>query len=108
MPKYQVSRFQAIAPPKAAKITRSSITSIATMPEPIVPATCRPNTRKATKLKKAAQYTAQRGASTRVETMVAMELAASCNPFKKSNNSAVPTSTIRRTVTATGARRRWR
>ena len=37
--------------------------------------------RKATKLKKAAQTTASRGESTRVETMVAMELAASWKPL---------------------------
>ena len=38
-------------------------------------------TRKATKLKKAAQSTATRGDSTRVETTVAIELAASWNPL---------------------------
>ncbi len=47
-----------MAPPSAAKTTRSSITSTPTMPEPTVPATCSPNTRKAMKLKKAAQTTA--------------------------------------------------
>jgi len=39
-------------------------------------------------LKKAAQATAMRGDSTRVETTVAMELAASWNPFRKSKTSA--------------------
>src|SRR5919206_5350858 len=43
---------------------------------------------KATKLKNAAQNTANCGRSTRVETMVAIELAASCRPFRKSNSSA--------------------
>jgi len=38
--------------------------------------------------------TAQRGASTRVETMVAIELAASCSPFRKSNSSAIAISAI--------------
>ena len=38
------------------------------------------------KLKKAAQQTASCGLSTRVETTVAIELAASCRPFRKSNS----------------------
>jgi hypothetical protein len=40
------------------------------------------------KLKNAAQATAFWGESTRVETTVAMELAASWTPFRKSNASA--------------------
>src|SRR4051795_8009975 len=40
------------------------------------------------KLKKAAHNTAYCGRSTRVETMVAIELAASCNPLRKSKSSA--------------------
>ena len=40
------------------------------------------------KLKNAAQATAYCGRSTRVETMVAIELAASCRPLRKSNASA--------------------
>ena len=40
------------------------------------------------KLKKAAQNTAYCGRSTRVDTMVAIELAASCSPLRKSNSSA--------------------
>jgi hypothetical protein len=47
------------------------------MPFPIVFATCRPKIKKATKLKNAAQRTAQRGVKTRVETIVAIEFAAS-------------------------------
>jgi hypothetical protein len=54
---------------------------ISIMPFPIVEATAVPNMRKATKLKKAAQTTARRGESTRVDTIVEMELAASCMPF---------------------------
>ena len=65
------------------------------MPVPMVLATCRPNTRKAMKLKNAAQNTAYRGRSTRVETMVAIELAASCRPFRKSNSSATAIRPIR-------------
>ena len=40
------------------------------------------------KLKNAAQNTAYCGRSTRVDTMVAIELAASCSPLRKSNSSA--------------------
>src|ERR1043165_7685358 len=58
------------------------------MPVPMVLATCSPNTAKATKLKNAAQNTAYCGRSTLVETMVAIELAASCSPLRKSNSSA--------------------
>ena len=47
------------------------------MPLPTVFATPSPSTNAATKLKKAAQTTALRGESTRVETTVAIELAAS-------------------------------
>jgi hypothetical protein len=41
------------------------------------------------KLKNAAQITAYCGRNTRVETTVAMELAASCRPFNKSKISAM-------------------
>ena len=50
--------FQTIAPISAPKISRSVISETATMPEPMVLATCRPKNRKATKLKNAAQATA--------------------------------------------------
>src|SRR5438046_4950462 len=43
---------------------------------------------KAAKLKNAAQATAHHGLKTRVDTIVAIELAASCRPFKKSKVSA--------------------
>ena len=55
------------------------------MPLPIVSATCVPKTKTATKLKNAAQTTALPGDSTRVETTVAIELAASWKPLMKSN-----------------------
>lgn len=51
------------------------------MPFPMVEATEVPKTRKTMKLKNAAQITASPGESTRVETMVEIELAASCVPF---------------------------
>ena len=47
------------------------------MPEPTVLATAVPNPNAATKLKKAAQITALPGVRTRVDTTVAIELAAS-------------------------------
>jgi hypothetical protein len=72
------------------------ITSTVTMPLPIVSATWRPKNRKAMKLKKAAQSTASWGDSTRVETTVAIELAASCRPFRKSKASATPISATSR------------
>src|SRR6185436_773528 len=62
-----------------------------TMPLPTVAATATPKIANATKLKNAAQSTAHCGRSTRVETMVAMELAASWKPFMKSNASASST-----------------
>ena len=55
------------------------------MPVAMVAATTVPNTRKATKLKNAAHSTANRGDRTRVDTTVAIELAASWNPLTKSN-----------------------
>src|SRR5882724_65708 len=61
----------------------------------MVLATAVPKTNAAMKLKKAAQMTARRGESTRVETTVAMLLAASWKPLMKSNASAI------RMVTAT-------
>src|SRR5262249_11796972 len=91
MPNHQVSRSQAMAPVSAAKTMLTSITLGSTTPVPIVLATWVEKTRKATKLKNAAHSTAQRGESTRVETTVAIELAASWNPLTKSNASATAT-----------------
>src|ERR1700736_659418 len=88
MPKAQVMTFQTMAPIRAAKITCASMMLGSTMPVPMVCATFSPNTRNATKLKNAAHSTAYCGRSTRVDTMVAIEFAASCNPLRKSNSSA--------------------
>ncbi|OQC35425.1 MAG: hypothetical protein BWX66_01601 [Deltaproteobacteria bacterium ADurb.Bin058] len=69
------------------------------MPFPIIPATLKPKTSPiptAKKLKKAAHNTASLGLNTRVETMVAIELAASFMPFRKSNSNATKTVTITR------------
>ena len=76
-PKYQVIISQLQAPIRVPKITPLSTIAISIIPLPIVLATWSPKKRKAMKLKKAAQATAKRGESTRVETMVAIELAES-------------------------------
>jgi len=52
-----------------------------TIPDPTVLATAVPKPNAAAKLKNAAQMTALPGDSTRVETTVAMELAASWKPL---------------------------
>ncbi len=88
MPSRCVKICQTIAPASAPKITRELTTSASTMPRPTVSATCSPKTKNATKLKNAAQATAYCGRSTRVETIVAIELAASFMPLRKSNASA--------------------
>src|SRR5712691_8395717 len=95
MPSAQVMTFQAMAPTSAPNTTRGSTMSAETMPVPTVCATCAPKMRKATKLKKAAHTTACCGRKTRVDTMVAIEFAASCSPLRKSNASATRTSAIR-------------
>jgi hypothetical protein len=84
-----------MAPINAPKMTLPSTTPALTMPVPTVCATCSPNTVNAMKLKNAAQTTAVCGRSTRVATTVAIELAASCNPFRKSNTSATAINPIR-------------
>src|SRR5829696_1161069 len=95
-PKYQVSRFQKIAPISPAKTTSRVTSSGLTMPLAIVAATC--SERNApTKLRIAAIVTATRGAMARVEIDVATALAVSWNPLVKSNASAVAT-TIQRTT----------
>src|SRR5476651_398552 len=88
IPSPQVMRFQTMAPIRAPKITCESITLGSMIPVPMVLATFSPNTAKATKLKNAAHATAYCGRSTRVETIVAIELAASFMPLRKSNASA--------------------
>ncbi len=89
-PKYQVNRFHKMADIRVAAITLLSTRRGSISPVPIVLATRRWNTPKATKLKNAAQTTAAPGLSTRVDTTVAMELAASWMPLVKSNSRARP------------------
>src|SRR3954471_18187215 len=95
MPSAQVMMFQAMAPVSAANTTRGSTISAATIPVPTVCATCAPKIRNATKLKKAAHITACCGRNTRVETMVAIEFAASCSPLRKSKARATVIRAIR-------------
>ena len=104
MPPYQVIRSQAIAPISVARMTLESTTAGSTIPFAIVFATAVVKMNAATKLKNAAQTTAKLGDRTRVETTVAMELAASWNPLTKSKASA--TRTIARTNQAESAIRR--
>ena len=76
-PKYQVIRSQTIAPVSPPKITAKVTILMSIIPEPTVLATAVPNVNAATKLKNAAQMTALPGDSTRVDTTVAIEFAAS-------------------------------
>ena len=97
-PRKNVIRFQPMAPMSPAKTTPIESTSGSTTPVAIVAATNVPKTRKAMKLNTAAHTTAMRGDSTRVETTVAIELAASWNPLTKSKASAIAMTTTRATV----------
>src|SRR5580693_5245858 len=65
------------------------------MPLPIVVATAVPKMKAAMKFQKAAQATARSGVKTRVETTVAMELAASCQPLENSKARVRKTTAIR-------------
>src|SRR5439155_10937436 len=80
-PKYQVMRSQMIAPDRPPKITDRVAMLMSIIPEPTVLAPVVPMVTDATTLQKAAQMTASPGDSTRVDTMVAIELAASWNPL---------------------------
>ena len=94
MPFTQVSTFQNIAPTSAPNTTAGVTVSGSTMPLPTVSATCSPTNQYAAKLPTAANSTAINGDSSRVATTVAMALAASCMPLRKSNASASATSPI--------------
>src|SRR6266852_6932976 len=94
--------FQVMAPRRPARRTFSSTISMWTMPLPIVLATAVPKTKAAMKFQKAAQTTARKGESTRVETTVAMELAASCQPFENSKVRVRKMTTRRRAKLLTG------
>src|SRR5579859_816480 len=83
-PRIKVVRFQVMAPRRPARMTCWLIKSIWTRPFPMVLATAVPKKKAAMKFQKAAHATAVKGFRTRVETTVAMELAASCQPFENS------------------------
>jgi hypothetical protein len=76
-PYHQVMRFHAMAPPSAPNSTASLMMLGSMIPLPMVWATWSGKMTKAMKLKNAAHATAARGVSTRVDTTVAIELAAS-------------------------------
>ncbi len=80
MPKYQVKRFQAMAPSKAAAITVCVTDEGAAMSPPMVLATPTP-VKAPMKLHAAASSTAVRPGSTLVETTVATALAVSWKPL---------------------------
>src|SRR5258708_7025792 len=84
-PKYQVMMFQMMAPVRPPRMAYWFRKGGAIRPLRTVFAAGVPKVKAATKLKKAAQATACVGVRTRVETMVAMELAASWKPLRKSN-----------------------
>src|SRR5258708_29876101 len=90
-PRNQVARSHTIAPSSPHKTTVGSTIDTSMSPPPIVLATAVPRPNAATKLKNAAQSTASPGDNTRVETTVAMELAASWKPLMKSKVSATTT-----------------
>src|SRR5579859_6557773 len=73
------------------------------MPLPMVLATAVPKTKAAKKFQKAAQSTARKGVSTRVDTTVAMELAASCQPLENSKAKVRNTVISTRTNWLTGS-----
>src|SRR5579884_1379718 len=77
-----------IAPTSPASTTVGVTTSSRTSPLPMVCATAVPNSRGAMRFQKAAHMTAWLGRSTRVDTIVAIELVASCHPLVKSKASA--------------------
>src|ERR1700693_3594868 len=77
-------RCQMMAPSRPASRTLESTISVWTRPLPMVLATAVPKTKAAIKFQKAAQTTARKGVRTRVDTTVAMELAASCQPLENS------------------------
>src|SRR5512142_3316757 len=95
MPKYQVMKFQAIAPANAATITACVDALGSIIPLPTVLATAVPE-RAPAKLSTAAMRIAWRGESTRVATTVAIELAVSWKPLVKLNTMARIMTTPRR------------
>src|SRR5262245_15052528 len=98
---HQVSRFQKIAPTKPANTTQTKAGSWALTLTRLETVLATPwwNTNSAAKLKVAAQITARTGESSRVETMLAIELAASWKPLIRSKANA--TTMVRTTTVET-------
>src|SRR5947209_5572469 len=90
-PHHQVSTSHTIAPNNPAMTTYWFTSSNRIIPLPMVLATAVPRKKAARKLKAAAHATANLGDSTRVETTVAMLLAESWKPFRKSKIRATRT-----------------
>src|SRR3989441_9802554 len=78
----RVMRFQVMAPKSPARSTCWFISSMCTMPLPMVLATAVPKKKAAIKFQKAAHRTARKSVSTRGENTGAMGVAASCQPFE--------------------------
>ena len=93
-PKYQVIRFQAIAPTSPAKTTVGVTTSALTTSLATVAAT-EIEMKAPTKLSRAAKPIATCGRAAPVEIEVATTLAVSWNPLVKSKARAVPTTMTR-------------
>src|SRR5918911_3986812 len=95
-PNHHVRRFHAIAPTSAASTVCCVARPVSIRPLPTVFATA--VVRKApARFATAARTTAVRGDSARVPTAVAIEFAVSWKPFVKSKQSAMTTTTTRRT-----------
>src|SRR5213082_130330 len=105
-PRINVVRFQVMAPRRPARMTCWLIISMCTRPLPMVLATAVPKKKAAKKFQKAAQATAVKGFRTRVETTVAMELAASCQPLENSKARVRKMTTRRREKLVTDTPRR--
>src|SRR3954470_5621849 len=89
-PNHQVARFHMIAPINPAKTTVGVIASAFTIPFATVAATAS-DMKAPTKFRIAANVTATRGGTARVEIAVATTFAVSWKPFVKSNANAVAT-----------------
>src|SRR2546423_15343032 len=95
---YQVIRSHTIAPSSPPKITADVTMLMSIIPLPMVLATAVPKVNAARKLKIAAQTTAWPGVSTRDETTVAIELAATWKPLMQCNVRATQIETTAGTI----------
>ena len=87
MPSHQVMTFQTIAPISAPKITAASTTLAVDDARADRLRDVQAEEQEGDEVEeRRPDHRAAAGGSTRVETMVAIELAASCRPFRKSNS----------------------